>query len=91
MYYKDPQNNIHSLESVEFEHFLPTGSIQITHDEALKIAAYKINQPTYRELRSAAYPPATDYLDSVVNGDSALRQKYINDCLAVKALYPKQV
>ena len=44
---------------------------------------------TYRELRAAAYPPVADYLDSVVKGDSAAHQKYIEDCLAVKAKYPK--
>lgn len=47
--------------------------------------------PTYRELRAAAYPPATDYLDSVVKQSPELLQKYISDCLAVKDKYPKPV
>ena len=45
--------------------------------------------PTYQELRAAAYPPATDYLDGVVKSDAAQMQAYIDACLAVKAKYPK--
>lgn len=43
----------------------------------------------YQRLRAAAYPPITDYLDAVVKGDQAQIDKYIQDCLAVKAQYPK--
>ena len=43
--------------------------------------------PTYQELRAAAYPPHTDYLDAIVKGEST--QPYIDACLAVKAKYPK--
>ena len=45
--------------------------------------------PTYKELRAAAYPPVTDYLDGVVKGDAAQVQAYVDACLAVKAEYPK--
>ena len=45
--------------------------------------------PTYDQLRAAEYPPITDYLDGVVKGDQAQIDKYIADCLAVKAKYPK--
>lgn len=45
--------------------------------------------PTYQSLRQEAYPPFTDYLDGIVKGDQAQVQKYIDDCLAVKAKYPK--
>jgi len=44
---------------------------------------------TYQELRATAYPPATDYLDGIVKGDTAQVQAYINACLAVKARFPK--
>ena len=47
--------------------------------------------PTYQELRAAAYPPITDYLDGIVKGDPAQVQAYVDACLAVKALYPKPV
>lgn len=44
--------------------------------------AYKVN-------RAAEYPPITDYLDGIVKGDQAQIEKYIADCQAVKAKYPK--
>lgn len=40
-------------------------------------------------LRQEAYPPMADYLDAIVKGDDVQRDKYISDCLAVKAKYPK--
>ena len=45
--------------------------------------------PTYQQLRAAAYPPVTDYLDGVVKGDAVQVQAYVDACLAVKAEYPK--
>lgn len=45
--------------------------------------------PTYADYRAAEYPPIADYLDGIVKNDQAQIQKYINDCLAVKAKYPK--
>jgi hypothetical protein len=46
-------------------------------------------EPTYAQKRAAEYPSMTDYLDGVVKGDQAQIDKYIADCLAVKAKYPK--
>lgn len=43
----------------------------------------------YIEQRKAEYPPMEDYLDGIVKGDTAQVDKYIADCLAVKAKYPK--
>lgn len=40
-------------------------------------------------LRAAEYPPMADYLDGIVKSDQAQIDKYIADCLAVKAKYPK--
>lgn len=48
-----------------------------------------VDQEAYKAQRAAAYPPMTDYLDGVVKGDQAQIDKYIADCLAVKATYPK--
>ena len=45
----------------------------------------------YKYARSAEYPAITDYIDGVVKGDQAQIDKYIADCLAVKAKYPKGV
>jgi len=43
-----------------------------------------------RRNRAQEYPPMADYLDGIVKGDTAQVQKYIDDCLAVKAKYPKE-
>ena len=48
-----------------------------------------VNPNAYKEQRAEEYPPMADYLDGIVKGDDAQVQKYINDCLAVKAKYPK--
>ena len=45
--------------------------------------------PTYQELRAAAYPPASDYLDGIVKGDAAQVQEYVDACLAGKERFPK--
>jgi hypothetical protein len=43
----------------------------------------------YQRLRAKEYPPITNYIDGVVKGDQAQIQAYIDECLAVKAKYPK--
>ena len=43
----------------------------------------------YKRLRSAEYPDFRDYIDGVVKGDDQQVQNYIDQCLAVKAKYPK--
>jgi len=53
------------------------------------LPVYIDTSPTYQELRASAYPPAADYLDAIVKGDTAQAQAYIDECLAVKAKYPK--
>ena len=45
----------------------------------------------YKYARAAEYPSITDYIDGVVKNDQAQIDKYIADCLAVKAKYPKGV
>jgi hypothetical protein len=40
--------------------------------------------------RANEYPDFKDYLDGIVKGDQAQIDKYIADCLAVKAKYPKE-
>ena len=45
----------------------------------------------YKAKRAAEYPPITDYIDGVVKGNQAQIDKYIADCLAVKAKFPKGV
>lgn len=48
-----------------------------------------VDPTAYKRKRAAEYPPMTDYLDGVVKSDQAQIDKYIADCLAVKAKYPK--
>jgi signal transduction protein with GAF and PtsI domain len=40
--------------------------------------------------RANEYPDFKDYLDGIVKGDQSQIDKYIADCLAVKAKYPKE-
>ena len=48
-----------------------------------------VDPNAYKYAREKAYPPSTDYLDGIVKSDQAQVDKYIADCLAVKAQYPK--
>jgi hypothetical protein len=48
-----------------------------------------VDPNAYKAKRQAEYPPITDYIDGVVKGDQTQIDKYIADCLAVKAKYPK--
>jgi hypothetical protein len=60
---------------------------QVSYDE-VAVQAY-IDSKAYMAKRQAEYPPITDYLDGVAKGDQAQIDKYIADCQAVKAKYPK--
>ena len=59
----------------------------VVYSEAT-VQAY-INAHAYIEKRQKEYPPMTDYLDGIAKGDQAQIAKYIADCQAVKAKYPK--
>jgi hypothetical protein len=48
-----------------------------------------VDPEAYIAKRQAEYPPMTDYLDGIVKADQAQIAKYIADCQAVKAKYPK--
>lgn len=60
---------------------------KVVYDKNL-IQGY-IDAHAYIAKRAAEYPPINDYIDGVVKGDQAQIDKYIADCLAVKAKYPK--
>jgi len=60
---------------------------QVSYDEAT-VQSY-IDSHSYIAKRQAEYPPFTDYLDGIAKGDQAQIDKYIADCQAVKAKYPK--
>ena len=61
-----------------------------TFDYTDEYKAQHIKVDTYADKRSNEYPDFKEYLDGIVKGDDAQIQKYINDCLAVKAKYPKE-
>jgi hypothetical protein len=93
-HYKNSNNEIFFLDSDNDRHFIPQSCVSISDEEANTILATKketlLNSLTYDQKRAFEYPPMADYLDGVVKGDQDQIQKYINDCLAVKAKYPKQ-
>jgi len=60
---------------------------EVAYDKAA-VQAY-VNAHAYIAKRASEYPPITDYLDGVVKGDQVQIDKYIADCQAVKAKYPK--
>jgi hypothetical protein len=59
----------------------------VIYDETA-VQAY-MDAHAYIAKRQAEYPPMTDYLDGIAKGDQAQINKYIADCQAVKAKYPK--
>ena len=88
MHYKAPDNSLHSLDSAEYEHLLPAGSVQITDAEAQALRPKPV-ELTYAQKRVAEYPPMADYIDGIVKGDTAQVDAYVAACLAVKAKYPQ--
>ena len=60
---------------------------EVAYDQTA-VQAY-VNAHAYIAKRAAEYPSITDYLDGVVKSDQAQINKYIADCQAVKAKYPK--
>ena len=62
---------------------------EVAYDKTA-VQAY-VDAHAYIAKRAAEFPPITDYIDGVVKGDQAQIDKYIADCLAVKAKFPKGV
>jgi len=63
----------------------------ITQLNALESKANEVERLNLvKSNRSKEYPDFKDYLDGIVKGDQAQIDKYIADCLAVKAKYPKE-
>ena len=49
----------------------------------------KIDNRSYDKKRKTEYPDFKEYLDGIVKGDQTQIDKYIADCQAIKAKYPK--
>jgi hypothetical protein len=60
---------------------------KVVYDENAVIV--EMDKVAYINRRQAEYPDFKEYLDGIVKGDQAQIDKYIADCQAVKAKYPK--
>jgi len=92
-HFKDSSNKLYWLDDgVGPSIWLPQ-CVKITEQEAAALsegiqeAAFEAL--SYEQKRLMEYPPMADYLDGLVKNDQVQIQKYITDCLAVKAKYPK--
>jgi hypothetical protein len=92
--FKDSNNAVFAYEADGSQDNLIGNKTPITEAEAAELNKQKRDETfdslTYGEKRALAYPAITDYVDGVVKGDQEQIDKYIADCLAVKAMYPKQ-
>jgi hypothetical protein len=79
-------NDINQITWVNGTTPIPANEILAKQQEL--ITEYNSNQ--YQRDRVNEYPDFKDYLDGIVKGDQAQIDKYIADCLAVKAKYPKE-
>ena len=86
MEYKTITVNVTTGETTES--IVPMTAEEIT--KAQQLQAY-VDAHAYIAKRASEFPPITDYIDGVVKGDQAQIDKYIADCLATKAKYPKGV
>ena len=64
-----------------------TNGNEVVYDENAVIV--EMDKVAYIARRQAEYPDFKEYPDGIVKGDQAQIDKYIADCLAVKAKYPK--
>jgi hypothetical protein len=62
----------------------------VPDENGYPVLADPVDTRTYAQKRAMEYPPIADYLDGVVKGNQTQIDKYIADCLAVKAKYPKE-
>lgn len=92
-HYKDSNNEVFAYEEDGSQDHLIGDKVSITDAEAnsLNEANYqqRLAAYDYAKKRVLEYPPVVDYIDGVVKGDQAQIDKYIADCLTVKAKYPK--
>jgi hypothetical protein len=83
--YKLYPNVVHTVGDVAYD----AEGNEVAYDKSA-VDAY-VDAHAYIAKRASEYPPITDYIDGVVKGDQAQIDKYIADCLAVKAKFPKGV
>ena len=74
-------------------------SVQAAIDAGAEVAPYVEPEVSYADKRRQEYPPIGDQLDAIIkelnyrrmNGEDLISEmdSIVNDCLAVKAKYPK--
>jgi hypothetical protein len=91
--FKDSNNVVFAYEADGSQDNLIGNKTPITEAEAAELNQQNRDATfdllTYGQKRALVYPAITDYVDGVVKGDQEQIDKYIADCLAVKAMYPK--
>ena len=94
-HYKDLNTNeLYAYEADgSQDRIIPKDYVAITDAEANQLRTVNTQSQfdalDYADKRRAEYPPVIDYIDAMVKGDQEAIDKYIADCKAVKAKYPK--
>lgn len=84
----EPANGYEAFDVVSSEYVLIVdGSLVV--DPGYPSIQKTIELAACHRSRIAEYPPIADYIDGIVKSDQAQIDKYIADCQAVKAKYPK--
>jgi hypothetical protein len=81
-------NDLNTLQWYDDESVVPRPTNEEIEVEYQRLLAL-VGDTEYKKERYWRYPPITDYLDGVVKGDQAQIDKYIAECLAIKAKFPK--
>lgn len=74
---------------IKLEDASPVGIGYTYNADSTFVAPIIEDTRTWQEKRASSYPSIFEYIDGVVKGDQAQIDKYVADCLAVKAKYPK--
>ena len=91
MYYKDPQNKIHAIDSIEFEYVLPSGSVQITDEDAEAMLSTAKTPEQIRDsaklARSAAVAAiiVTTSAGNTFDGDEVAQGRMVRAVMAMQA------
>ena len=93
-HYKDSNNKLFGIEDGQS---VPAGLVEITKLEAERIGKQnyeklrevEISQMDYVRQRLTAYPELGQFIDAWVKNDQEALEEYRQDCLAVKARFPK--
>jgi hypothetical protein len=87
MHYKAPDNTVHFLDSVEYEHLLPAGSVQITDAEAEAMRPKPL-APDYSAMRKAAYVAESDPIFFLSQRGEATQQEWLDKVAEIKSRWP---